>query len=171
MVEMLQNGQYSMFYADLLNIDPFRRSVTSLSLNAFDYFILNFVIHGTVPLHKMFPAALNVHNERSKTAYFYLTADYLCAFMPSNPDAIVMPTNICGTVKVAQPMPVQPLQPTRSPKYLTLSPLAHFTAPNKSVSRTPESPRAYAWRTESVLYFFVDGWMRFDVDENRVSNK
>lgn len=164
------SGNYSLFYADLIQIDPFRRSVSSLTLNAFDYFILNFVIHGTIPLHRIYPAALQVHNEKSKTTYFLLSAEYMSFFLPSNPDTVVLPTNICGTVKAPQPVPVQPLQPTKSPKYLKLSPISNFgPSNNQSNSRSAESPRAHAWRSESVLYFFVDTWMRFNVNEMRVN--
>lgn len=170
---MLQSGQYSVFYTDLLNVDPFRRKITSLSLNAFDYFILNFVIHGTLPLHKMYPAALQVHNERMKTVYFFLTAEYLCSFLPSSPDTIVMPTNICTTVKAPQPTPVQQLQPTRSPRYLKIPNGTAYSSPAdssaNSTSRTTESPRVHAWRTESVLHLFIDAWLRYDVDKSRVN--
>ncbi|XP_067637109.1 sphingomyelin phosphodiesterase 4 [Eurosta solidaginis] len=177
--EMIQSGQYSLFYADLVNIDPFRRQVTSLVLNAFDYYMLHFVIHATFPLHKMYPAALQVHNERMKTVYFFLTAEYLCTFLPGNPDAIVYPTNICTSVKAPQPLqPVQPLQPQRSPKYLkipTNTSLFHQTdGPSTSAAaaavhaaRSCESPRTHCWRTESVLHFFVDTWLRYDIDEAR----
>lgn len=165
---MLQSGQYSMFYSDMLSVDPFRRCVTALSLNAFDYFILNFAIHGTFPLHKRVAAALQVHNERMKTIYFFLSAQYLCTFLPESPDQIVMPQNICVTVKAPQPMPVQPLQPTRSPKYLKIPNVSPYSAANNQAARTAESPRTYAWRTESVLHLFVDSWLRYDVEEARV---
>lgn len=167
LVEMLQTGQYSMFYSDLLSIDPFRRCVTALTLNAFDYFILNFAIHGTFPLHKRYAAALQVHNERMKTVYFFLSAQYLCTFLPGSPDQIVMPTNICATVKAPQPMPVQPLQPTRSPKYLKIPNISPYSTTNNQATRTAESPRTFAWRTESVLHLFIDSWLRYDVEEAR----
>ncbi|XP_075145341.1 sphingomyelin phosphodiesterase 4 isoform X2 [Haematobia irritans] len=174
LVELIHSGQYSMFYADLINIDPFRRQVTSLSLNAFDYYILNFVIHATCPLHKSYPAALQVHNERLKTCYFFLTAEYLCNFLPSRPDAMVMPSNVCTSVKAPQPMPVQQLQPKRSPKYLKIpqSNQGLYGSSSNNMSQINQrnseiSPRAHAWRTESVLHFFVDTWLRYDVDEAR----
>ncbi|XP_073824716.1 sphingomyelin phosphodiesterase 4 isoform X2 [Musca autumnalis] len=174
LVELIHSGQYSMFYSDLVNIDPFRRQVTSLSLNAFDYYMLHFVIHATFPLHKMYPAALQVHNERMKTVYFFLTAEYLCNFLPSRPDAMVMPNNICSSVKAPQPMPVQQLQPKRSPKYLKIPQTNQslYGSGSNNMSqmnqRSPEaSPRAHAWRTESVLHFFIDTWLRYDVDEAR----
>ncbi|KAM7362658.1 sphingomyelin phosphodiesterase 4 isoform 2-T2 [Cochliomyia hominivorax] len=171
LVELLQSGQYNMFYADLINIDPFRRQISSLSLNAFDYYILHFVIHATYPLHKMYPAALQVHNERMKTVYFFLTAEYLCNFLPSRPDAVVMPTNICTSVKAPQPMPVQQLQPKKSPKYLRI-PQSNNSLFGNNMSQMNQrsvdaSPRAHAWRTESVLHFFIDTWLRYDVDEAR----
>ncbi|XP_069964053.1 sphingomyelin phosphodiesterase 4 isoform X1 [Bactrocera oleae] len=177
--EMIQSGQYSLFYADLVNIDPFRRQVTSLVLNAFDYYMLHYVIHATFPLHKMYPAALQVHNERMKTVYFFLTAEYLCTFLPGNPDAIVFPTNICTSVKAPQPLqPVQPLQPQRSPKYLkipTNTSLFQTDSPSTSAAavaavqaaRNCDSPRTHCWRTESVLHFFIDTWLRYDIDEAR----
>lgn len=180
---MIQSGQYSLFYADLVNIDPFRRQVTSLLLNAFDYYMLHYVIHATFSLHKMYPAALQVHNERMKTVYFFLTAEYLCTFLPGNPDAIVFPTNICTSVKAPQPLqPVQPLQPQRSPKYLkipTNTSLFQTDSPSTSAAaaaavqaaRNCESPRTHCWRTETVLHFFIDTWLRYDIDESRVSTR
>ncbi|XP_065354965.1 sphingomyelin phosphodiesterase 4 isoform X2 [Calliphora vicina] len=171
LVELLHSGQYNMFYADLINVDPLRRQISSLSLNAFDYYILHFVIHATYPLHKMYPAALQVHNERMKTVYFFLTAEYLCNFLPSRPDAMVMPTNICTSVKAPQPMPVQQLQPKKSPKYLRI-PQTNSSLYGNNMSQMNQrsadaSPRVHAWRTESVMHFFIDTWLRYDIDEAR----
>lgn len=83
MQQMLEGGRYSSFYSDIINIDPFRRQIVSLSLNAFDYFFIHFVTHGTIPLHKMYPTAIQINNEKKRTVYFFLTADYLCTFLPS----------------------------------------------------------------------------------------
>jgi sphingomyelin phosphodiesterase 4 len=99
MQQMIESGRYSAFYSDIINIDPFRRQIVSLSLNSFDYYILHFVIHGTSPLHKIYPAAMHINNEKWKSPYFFLTADYLCCFLPSNPDSVVVPQNICKSVK------------------------------------------------------------------------
>lgn len=33
MRQMLESGRYPMFYSDIINIDPFERSVTSLYLS------------------------------------------------------------------------------------------------------------------------------------------
>lgn len=192
--EMLHSARYPPFYSEMINIDPNRRQIVSLSLNAFDFFLMHFILHGTVPLHRLHPAALAVHNEKWKTLYFYLTADFVCTFMPSHPDSAVLPTNICGSVKMATVMPIQPIQPTRSPKYLKLSALTHtvhsgggvgsvvgggvgtFQTPPAAMS-TPKnirttadsaaSMRTYSWRTESALYLFVDLWLRIDVEEHR----
>lgn len=103
---MLLSGRHPVFYNEMLSVDPFRRT---LSLNAFDYFILHFVIHGLAPLHKMHPAALNIHTEKWKTIYFFLTADYLCSFLPSHHDSVVMPTNINNCIKFSAPLTVQTL--------------------------------------------------------------
>lgn len=166
-----------MFYADLLNVDHYRRQVTSLSLNAFDYYLLHFAIHATYPLHKVYPAALQVHNEHTKTVYLYLTAEYLGNFLPSRPDAVVMPHNICSSVKAPQPMPVQPLQPKRALKYLKI-PQSNQTLYGPGAGNICQMTqrnadalpmRAFAWRTESVLHFFIDIWLRFDADSTGVS--
>lgn len=107
---MLLNGGYSNFYSDMINVDPCRRQIVSISLNAFDYFILHFLLHGLSPIHIMYPGALAAHNGMWKTLYFTLTADYLCTFLPANPDNVVMPTNICGSVKTTTNVPIQPIQ-------------------------------------------------------------
>lgn len=108
--QILLTGQYSNFYSDMINIDPIRRQIVSLSLNAFDYFIMHFLLHGLSPIHNMYPGALAAHNGMWKTLYFTLTADYLCTFLPANPDNVVMPTNICGSVKTTTNVPIQPIQ-------------------------------------------------------------
>ena len=64
-------------------------------------------------------------------------------------------------------------RPTRSPKYLRLSALTHnFTSANSSNKtanslRGQECLRSHSWRTETVLHFFVDNWLRYDVEANR----
>lgn len=110
MIQMLHSGRYSIFYSDILNIDPYRRQVTSLSLNAFDYFFMHFVLHGMLPLHKTHPGALAVQTDNLRTVYFYLTADYLCSFLPSDPDATVLPNNMFCSVKSVTTLPIQPIQ-------------------------------------------------------------
>lgn len=108
---MLRSGRYAQFYADMLNVDATVRQITSLSMNAFDYYMLHFALHGMHPLHLMHPAAMDVHNEKRKTLYIYLAADYMCSFLPSHPDAVVMPSNVaCGSSKMSSVM--QPIQPS-----------------------------------------------------------
>lgn len=164
-IQMLNSGRFSVFYSDILSVDPIRRQVTSFHLNAFDYYIFHFAVHGMLPLHKMFPAALTVHNDLLKTTYYYLTADYLCTFLPSDPNATVMPANVFCSIKSAALMPsISPIMPMRTPKYLS-SIIPNFTSSTSNI-RTPESSRSSCWRTETVLHLFVDTWLRYDVDEN-----
>lgn len=164
--QMLNSGRFSVFYSDIVNVDPCRRQVTALHLNSFDYFMFHFVIHGMLPLHKMFPAALTVHNDHLKTAYYYLAADYLCSFLPSDPNAPVMPANVFCSIKSAAPIPISPMMPLRTPKYLSSGAITHNFTSNAACIRTQESSRSSCWRTETVLHLFVDTWLRFDVDES-----
>lgn len=114
MRQMLESGRYSLYYSDLIRVNPLSRQVTHISLNAFDYYMLHFAIHGTANLHKTHPAIANVHAEKLTTVYFSLTAEYITWFLPSNPEAVVMPPNVGGTVKVTPPA----MQMT-SPKWVT----------------------------------------------------
>lgn len=102
MRQMLESGRYSLYYSDLIRVNPLSRQVTHISLNAFDYYLLHFAIHGTANLHRNYPAIANVHAEKLTTVYFSLTAEYITWFLP-NPDVLVMPPNIDGTVKVTPP--------------------------------------------------------------------
>uniref|UniRef100_A0A336LQY2 CSON001502 protein n=1 Tax=Culicoides sonorensis TaxID=179676 RepID=A0A336LQY2_CULSO len=167
MQQMLESGRYSGFYSDIITIDPFRRQIVSLSLNAFDFFFIHFVTHGTLPLHKMYPSAAQLNSEKARTVYFYLAADYLCTFLPSKPDSIIQPQNI-GTIKLPTVTPAPNIQPIKRPKYLLLSAISNHSTPTQSnTSRHIDSPRANIWRSETVLYLFVDAWLRSDFDEHR----
>lgn len=70
--------------------------------------MFHFAIHGTKLIQSVQSLSVNWNWEREKTLYFFLTADYLCCFLPSNPDAIVMPQNIYGSIKTSplSPLPV-----------------------------------------------------------------
>ncbi|XP_062537156.1 sphingomyelin phosphodiesterase 4 [Armigeres subalbatus] len=174
MQQIIESGRYSAFYSDIINIDPFRRQVVSLSLNAFDYFMFHFALHGTVPLQLLHPAAQTLGNDKAKTLYLILTAEYLCTFLPSHPDSIVLPQIVSGNIKVASPAAIPVMTPTKSPKYLLLSAIHHHTPTAASASHqrsvnasSIEASRAHCWRTESVLYIFIDCWLRLDVDDSR----
>ncbi|XP_022216123.2 sphingomyelin phosphodiesterase 4 [Drosophila obscura] len=178
LVTMLQTGQSPMFYADLLNIDPQTHQVSSLSLNSFDFFMLHFVVHGLQPLHSIDPVAMQIHNTRSKTVYLVLVSDYLNNFLPLFPDARIEPSYFSGGIKAAQPLPTQSLQPLRQPRYIKIpssyrngnssgggsgGPGGGNISP-QSISASVSAARNYAWRSESVLHFFVDIWLRYDVE-------
>lgn len=46
--------------------------------------------------------------------------------------------------------------------------MSHHAVQNtQNLPRSIESPRAHAWRSESVLYIFIDTWLRYDVEDNR----
>uniref|UniRef100_A0A1B0CLM3 Sphingomyelin phosphodiesterase 4 n=2 Tax=Lutzomyia longipalpis TaxID=7200 RepID=A0A1B0CLM3_LUTLO len=176
MRQMLESGRYPLYYGDAINVDHFNRHVNSLSFNAFDYYILHFALHALVPVHKMCPMAHRVHTEKWKTVYFLLAADYLCTFLPKDPNEIILPQNIGGSIKVAQSIQISPIKPSRSPVYLQLSALTRHS-PNPITSNRGMEPswtesggrsdHFHAWRTESVLYLFIDSWLRFNVDDNR----
>lgn len=108
--EMFYSGRYAPFYADMVSVDPHVRQIASLSMNAFDYYMLHFALHGMQPLHLMHPLAMDVHNEKRKTVYVFLVADYMCSFLPSHPEAVVLPSNVSGTAKLSGVL--QPIQPS-----------------------------------------------------------
>ncbi|XP_053681568.1 sphingomyelin phosphodiesterase 4 isoform X2 [Sabethes cyaneus] len=172
MQQLLESGRYSVFYSDLINIDPFRRQIVSLALNAFDYFMLHFVLHGLVTPQRLCSGMMQFGNDKAKTLYLILTAEYLCTFLPSDPDSVVLPQIMCGSVKISSSASIPVLQPTKSPKYLLMSAIHHHapaaTTSQHTISNTTlESSRTYCWRSESVLYLFIDCWLRLDVDDSR----
>lgn len=101
---MLESGRSSFFYADLIRVNPLTRQITHISLNAFDYYMLHFAIHGQgiSKLHNNLALA-NIYAEKLTTVYFSLAAEYISWFLPSNPVSQVLPPNIGGTVKVNPP--------------------------------------------------------------------
>lgn len=138
--------------------------------DAFDYFIFHFCIHGMKNLHKISQAALNVNSEHSKTVYFNLAADYLCNFLPSDPNSLVFPQIDCSLIKSHPAMQSMPtMNPTKPPKYLLLSALSHqMQNPTNARAdlRLPEAVRSSNWRSESVMMIFIDCWFRYDIDES-----
>ncbi|XP_017062205.1 sphingomyelin phosphodiesterase 4 [Drosophila ficusphila] len=181
-VSMLQSGQNPRFYAELINIDPLRHQVATLSLNAFDFYVIHFVLYALQPLHSINPIAMQIHNVRSKTIYLKLVSEYLNNFLPLIPDARIEPVHFSGGVKAPQPLPAQALQPQRQPRYIKIpssfrnggnvsggggSPNASGGGGNaspQSSSQNASANRAYAWRSETVLHFFVDIWLRYDIE-------
>ena len=129
--------------------------------------MFHFAIHGMRLLHLISPAALSIHNEKMKTVYFSLVADYLCAFLPGDPHTVILPQITCAAFKTSHQSPIPiPSLPSKSPKYLMLSSLHssghQSTQGLNNSSRIVESPRANVWRTESVLYIFTDIWLRLE---------
>ncbi|EDV49457.1 sphingomyelin phosphodiesterase 4 [Drosophila erecta] len=181
-VSLLQNGQNPRFYAELINVDSMVQQVSTLSLNAFDFYVIHFVLYALQPLHSINPIAMQIHNVRSKTIYLKLVSEYLNNFLPLVPDARIEPVHFSSGVKAPQPLPAQALQPQRQPRYIKIpssyrnggnvsggggSPNASVGGGNTSAqSNSPNASanRAYAWRSESVLHFFVDIWLRYDIE-------
>lgn len=119
--------------------------------------------------HKISPAALAVNNENSKTVYFNLAADYLCNFLPSDPNTQIYPQIESSHLKSHPAMPIQSMNPSKPTKYLILSTLHHQTQSPSSARidlRLPESVRSSNWRSESVMMIFIDCWLRYDIDES-----
>ncbi|TDG52183.1 hypothetical protein AWZ03_001464 [Drosophila navojoa] len=173
-ISMLQGGP--MFYSDLINIDPIKHQLTTLSLNAFDFYMLHFVLHALVPLHTINPIAMQIHSERTKTVYQLLVAEYLDNFLPHYPNANIEPSNYVSSVKAPQPLPAQSLQPQRQLRYLKLPSsyrndnvdadsvgMANTSSQSTSDGNATAS-RIYTWRSESVVHFFVDIWLRYDIE-------
>jgi len=117
----------------------------------------------------MSAAALTVNNENTMTVYFNLVADYLCNFLPNDPNSVVYPQIDISPIK-SQPAPMisSPMAPMRQPKYLLVSSLSHqIPSPTNQRDVRLEGSRSSSanWRSESVLMFFIDCWLRYDMDE------
>jgi sphingomyelin phosphodiesterase 4 len=139
--------------------------------DAFDFYMFHFCIHGMKNLHKVSQAALNVNNENSKTVYFNLAADYLCNFLPSDPNSVIYPQIECSPHHLPPPATMQMpanMNPAKPTKYLMLSALSHqiqspaVAATTRSEMRMPTNSN---WRSESVMMIFVDCWLRYDIEE------
>jgi sphingomyelin phosphodiesterase 4 len=144
-------------------------------LDAFEFFILNFAIHGTKNLHKISPAAMNVNNENTMTVYFNLVADYLCNFLPGDPNQIIFPQIDISPVKSPPPMQLPTIHPVKQPKYLLLSSLSHQqpqTPPQHNQSREMRFQQESSnWRSEAVMMLFTDCWLRMDESYELPSNE
>lgn len=121
--------------------------------------------------HKTSQAALNVNNENSKTVYFTLVADFLCNFLPSDPNAIIYP-QIEGAsgFKPQSTMSPQQLTTSKPPKYLMLSKLTHQiqnpTSTKTDLRISHESAKSSNWRSETIMIVFIDIWLRGnDIDD------
>lgn len=118
---------------------------------------------------------MTVNNENTMTVYFNLVADYLCNFLPGDPNQIVYPQIDASPVKTPPPIQLPSMtQPIKQPKYLLLSSLSHQSAQSpphhqnhhqREVRFQHESVRSSNWRTESVMMLFTDCWLRYDMDE------
>lgn len=72
--------------------------------------MFHFALHGMVSAQRLCPTVLSLGNDKAKSLYLILTAEYLCTFLPSHPDSIVLPQIVSGTVKVASPATVPVMQ-------------------------------------------------------------
>jgi sphingomyelin phosphodiesterase 4 len=141
--------------------------------DAFDYFILQFAIHGTRNLHKTSPAAMAVNNENTMTVYFNLVADFLCNFLPNDPSSVVYPQIDLSPLKSSSSTVQMPMTPMRQPRYLLLSSLSHQMQNSSNPPRdvrlqdTTAANRSSSsnWRSETIMMFFIDCWLRNDMDE------
>lgn len=166
---MLESARVDGFYTKLISIDHFQPKM--LSLNAFDFFILHFAIHATKNLHKISPSAMAVNNENTMTVYFNLVADYLCNFLPNDPNSVVYPQIDISPVKTPTAPVSIPMTPVKQPKYLLLSSLSHqiqnpTTHPRDIRLQEGTGRNSTNWRSETIMMFFIDCWLRHDLDES-----
>lgn len=129
--------------------------------------------------HKTSLGALNINNENLATVYFNLTADYLCNFLPSQPNGIVFPAI---SISSYSHLPIKDdqaqyssLNNSKSPKYLLMSNLSKNLSQNhqmvKEDFRYSDKAKSANWRSESVLIIFVDSWLRYDFERELPGNE
>lgn len=150
----LERGRCPQFYADMVTTDSQSLHVVALALNPFDYYIFNFALH-------------LVNNSQNKSTwenwnsvYFALACDYLMHFLPSDPNAIVLPPMPNYTGKVPMVAPLQTAnRPLYSPSLLLLPDLSGNSMSNQHTHTTQNQSRNEVWRSETVLQVFIDIWM------------
>lgn len=147
-------------------------------LDAFDYYLFQFCDHGMKNFHKTSLAALNINNENLGTVYFNLTADYLCNFLPSQPNGTVYPSitisNYTHLPNKEDPTQYASLNNSKTTKYLLISNLSKNQSQNHQIKedfRYSDKAKSANWRSESVLVIFVDSWLRFDFDRELPGNE
>ncbi|CAB3224615.1 unnamed protein product [Arctia plantaginis] len=158
----LERGRCPQFYADMLTTDSQSLNVVALALNPFDYYILNFALH-------------LVNNNQNKTTwenwnsvYFTLACDYLMHFLPSDPNATVLPPipNYTGKVPMAAPLQTAN-RPLYSPSLLLIPDLSGTSMNNQHSHTTQNQSRNEVWRSETVLQIFIDIWMSVEQFNSR----
>ncbi|CAH0555499.1 unnamed protein product [Brassicogethes aeneus] len=155
--QFLENSQNHPFYSDLIHINPQTKQVMSLLLNPFDYYMFHFAYHLINPWHQRSGSTVRSWN----TIYYVLCCDYILYFLPTDPNATILP-NICYNGK----SPVQNHQPINNYRIIGTG-LINTTVLNKSVDETlhknlERHPRNEIWRSETVLTVFVDMWLHND---------
>ncbi|KAL4710747.1 hypothetical protein ACJJTC_004392 [Scirpophaga incertulas] len=154
----LERGRFSQFYADLLSVDSQSLNVLDLSLNPFDYYIFHFA------LHLVTNNTVNNSWENWNSVYFALACDYLMHFLPTDPNASVLPhiPNYTGKVPMATPLQTAN-RPLYSPSLLLIPDLSGMN--NQHSSQTQS--RNEVWRSETVLQVFIDIWMSVEQSYSR----
>jgi sphingomyelin phosphodiesterase 4 len=128
--------------------------------------------------HKTSLAALNINNENLGTVYFNLTADYLCNFLPSQPNGTVYPSitisNFSHLPNKEDPAQFANLSNTKTTKYLLISNLSKNQSQNHQIKedfKYSDKAKSANWRSESVLVIFVDSWLRYDFERELPGNE
>lgn len=105
------------------------------------------------------------------SVYFNLVADYLCNFLPNDPNSVVYPQIDLSPIKTPTAPIISSPTKMRQPKYLVLSSLSNVhqmqSPTNHRDVRLENSSRnsSINWRSESIMMFFIDCWLRYDLDE------
>ncbi|KAH8267033.1 hypothetical protein KR018_001909 [Drosophila ironensis] len=175
-VNMLRTRTDSMFYAAIIDVDRVGNHLGTLSLNAFDFYVIHFVLHAIKQLHHMNPIAMEIHKVHATTVYQELVSEYLSNFLPLYPDSRIEPMDISRWVKARRSLPSQTLRPQRQSRFLRIPTSLRLDGTESGggdaiansgrivgSSSQRGRRRAYAWRSESVLHFFVDIWLRCDI--------
>lgn len=129
--------------------------------------MFNFALHGLKNLRV--PATIVINNEKLKTVYFSLSADYFCAFMPGDPNAVILPQIVgVNAQQIVTTQVMHSIKPTKSPKYLLLSALSNQQQSVNNLNNA-DSPRS--WRTETVLTVFTDFFLQIEDGRDLPSNE
>ncbi|XP_060529009.1 sphingomyelin phosphodiesterase 4 isoform X2 [Cylas formicarius] len=165
--QFLEHPTGHPFYSDLINTSS-NKQVTSLMLNAFDYYFFHFAYHLINPWQQRAGAFVTSWN----TVYYVLCCDYILHFLPTDPNTTILPEIYYNGKNPTKSIPTNLTHPPRSGGInIFMNPIVlnKNIEDNKFVNLDRHHPRNEIWRSETVLTVFIDMWLHIDSINQSIS--